>query len=356
MAASLTDFLPRNFPVIQAPMAGVSDSQVVIAASHAGFLGSLGAGMMEPDVMRREIQAIRAATPKPFCVNLFVLDESGDAAPDLGSIPWLTELYEHYNVAFTMPTKFAPSFEAQFTALLEDAPPMASFTFGCLSKEQVAACHARNIYVVGTATSTSEALAWIDVGADAICAQGIEAGGHRGSFLTSAEHGMGLMALLQEIRSETDHPLIAAGGIATGQAVLAALALGADAVQIGTALLPCRDVLLPAPYRSALLKKPFGEKTELTQAFSGRHARGIQNGFLIAGRKQVALPYPLQNAVTQLLRKSSSQTDGETLSLWAGQAVHLVRDVSLADLANGIKAEIKQTAQNLQENWLPCFS
>ncbi|MDN7352729.1 NAD(P)H-dependent flavin oxidoreductase [Acetobacter senegalensis] len=356
MVAHISSLLAPDFPVIQAPMAGVSGSAVVVKAIQAGFLGALGAGMMEPETIRQEIRAICAATAAPFCVNLFVLKDPASETPDLAPLSWLTDLYAWHNVPFSIPKKFAPSFPAQFDAVLAEAPAVLSCTFGLLSKEQVSACRARNIAVIGTATSTPEALAWAEVGADAICAQGIEAGGHRGSFLTAQDQGMGLLPLLQEIRSTVPLPLIAAGGIATGGAILAVLALGACAAQIGTALLPSSDLSLPSPYRAALLNKPFGTSTELTNAFSGRYARGLQNDFLRTGRGKPTLPYPIQNALTQPLRRASAQQDGEHLSLWAGQAVHLARDMSLADLATTLKTELREAAQTLEKQWFSALS
>ncbi|KAA8388642.1 nitronate monooxygenase [Acetobacter tropicalis] len=356
MIPEISALLTPGFPVIQAPMAGVSDSSVVIKATQAGFLGALGAGMMEPETIQKESRNIRAATSAPFCINLFVLEEPSSNAPDLAPLTWLTDLYAWHNIPFSVPEKCAPSFPAQFEAVLAEAPAVLSCTFGQLSKDQIAACHARNIAVVGTATSTPEALAWADAGADAICAQGIEAGGHRGSFLTAQDQGMGLLPLLQEIRSAVSLPLIAAGGIATGSAILAVLALGACAAQMGTALLPSTDLSLPSPYRKALLNKPFGTDTELTNAFSGRYARGLQNEFLRTSRGKATLPYPIQNALTQPLRKVSAQTDGEHLSLWAGQAVHLGRDISLAALAETLKKELLDASQTLKKQWLSALS
>lgn len=216
MIPEISALLTPGFPVIQAPMAGVSDSSVVIKATQAGFLGALGAGMMEPETIQKESRNIRAATSAPFCINLFVLEEPSSNAPDLAPLTWLTDLYAWHNIPFSVPEKCAPSFPAQFEAVLAEAPAVLSCTFGQLSKDQIAACHARNIAVVGTATSTPEALAWADAGADAICAQGIEAGGHRGSFLTAQDQAWGFCPSFRKSGLLSRYPLLRQAALPQG--------------------------------------------------------------------------------------------------------------------------------------------
>jgi nitronate monooxygenase len=322
------DALP--IPILQAPMVGASSPEMAAAVSEAGGMGALGGGGLAPADIGPAVAGLRAKTDRPFGVNLFITTR---ARPDSGEVdralarlaPWYADLGEPVPAR---PNDFAPDFDAQFAALAAAAPAVASFTFAILTRSQVDALHARDIYVVGTATTVAEARAWAEAGADGICAQGAEAGGHRGHFLAETEASLvGTMALVPTIRAAVDLPVIAAGGIVDGRGVAAALALGASAAQMGTAFLLSDQAAVSQPWRRAI-ETAGDDPTRLTRAFSGRHARGIENAFMreMRGVEGEVPAYPVQNRLTQALRAAAARADRpEMISLWAGQAVRLAK-------------------------------
>jgi nitronate monooxygenase len=324
---ALLDSLP--IPILQAPMLGVSDQRLALAVSGAGGMGAFaGAGLAGPE-LEAAILALKAATDRPFNVNLLI---TRPVAPDAEVLdealarlaPWYEQLGAPLPEA---PNQFAPDFESQFAAVIAAAPPVASFAFDVLSAEQVAALRGAGTYVIGTATTVAEARAWAEAGADGICAQGYEAGGHRGHFLADASASLvGVLPLVATIRAAVDLPVIAAGGIMDGRGVAAALALGASAAQMGTAFLLSDQATTSAPWRRALERGP-DEATRLTRAFTGRHARGLENRFMREMRavEDEVPAYPVQNRLTQPLRAASTAAgDPEQISLWAGQGARLV--------------------------------
>ena len=317
-----------EIPIIQGPMLGASDAALAVAVSRAGGLGSLAAGALTPSEIGPAVEAIRAAAAAPFAVNLLMAPR---AVPDAETIdeamrrlkPWYAELGEPPPEA---PNQFAPDFEAQLAALTAAAPPIASFTFDVLRRDQVDALRRAGSYVVGTANTVAEARAWAEAGADGVCAQGFEAGGHRGNFLAGIDESLvGTLALVAAIRATVDLPVIAAGGIMDGRGVAAALALGASAAQMGTAFVLADEAVTSAPWRAAIEAAP-DDPTRLTRAFTGRYARGIENRFMREMREveQDVPAYPVQNRLTQPLRAAATR-DGEAdmMSLWAGQGVRL---------------------------------
>jgi nitronate monooxygenase len=329
------DALP--IPILQAPMVGASSPEMAVAVSEAGGLGSLGAGGLAPADIGPAIAALRVGTARPFGVNLFV---NRPAHPGPGEIDRaLTRLASWYAdlgaPVPAPPNDYAPDFDAQLKALAEAAPAVASFTFAILTRAEVEALHAQDIFVVGTATTVAEARAWAEVGADGISAQGAEAGGHRGHFLAETEASLvGTMALVPNIRAAVDLPVIAAGGIMDGRGVAAALALGAAAVQMGTAFLLADQAAISKPWRRAL-ETPGDDPTRLTRAFTGRHARGIENRFMreMRGVEAEVPAYPMQNRLTQALRAAAAKADKpEMISLWAGQAVGLAKPGDAGDM------------------------
>ena len=232
-------------PIIQAPMAGgATTPELVAAVSNAGALGSFAAATLSPAAMAEGVQRVRALTTRPFNVNLFVLEEP---ALDEAALASAQQRLEPYRAALGLaaaprPTKFCENNQAQIAALLALAPPVVSFTFGVLDAGTVAQFRQKGSIVIGTATTVAEARAWEAAGADAICVQGIEAGGHRGTFLGDFEQaGIGLMALIPQAARAVNLPLIAAGGIMDGKGIAAALILGAQAAQLGTAFLCCDE-------------------------------------------------------------------------------------------------------------------
>ena len=345
--ADLLDDLP--IPIIQAPMVGASLEALTVAVSIAGGLGTFAIATLSPGEIGPAIAGVRAQTDAPFGVNLLMAPK---ATPDPAELdvalarlaPWYRELGAPLPAA---PNQFAQDFDAQLAAVVEAAPPMASFTFGVLTRAQVNALHAAGTLVVGTATTVAEARAWAAVGADGICAQGFEAGGHRGHFLAEVEASLvGTLALVSTIRAAVDLPVIAAGGIMDGRGVAAALSLGASAVQMGTAFLLADEAVTSTPWRRAL-SEAGDDPTRLTRAFTGRHARGLENRFmrLMHGVEDEVPAYPVQNRLTQPLRAAAAQADDpEMLSLWAGQAAALARPGAAGDMVRRWWTEAREAA------------
>jgi nitronate monooxygenase len=319
-----------SIPIIQAPMLGASTAEMTLAVSQAGALGSLAAAGLAPDALEAAVADLRGQTERPFAVNLLM---SAPARPPAEEVDQALERLRPWYEARGLPLPAAPNdyaqdFDAQFAALVHAAPPAASFSFSILTPAQVAALHGRDVYVVGTATTVAEARAWEAVGADAICAQGSEAGGHRGTFLAPVEDSLvGTMALTAATLAAVRIPVIAAGGIMDGRGVAAVLALGAAAAQMGTAFLLSDQTMVSAPWRRAI-ETAGDDPTRLTRAFSGRHARGIENDFMRQMRpvENDVPAYPVQNRLTQPLRAAATAAgDAQMISLWAGQAVKLAK-------------------------------
>lgn len=348
--AALLQTLP--IPIIQAPMAGASFDAMAVAVSRAGGLGSLAAAGVAPDEMEATVQALRAQAAAPFAVNLLM---APPARPEPSEVdvalarlaPWYAELGEPLPAA---PNQFSHDFEAQLAALTRAAPPVASFTFSILTRGQVEALHAAGTYVVGTAKTVAEARAWAEAGADGICAQGFEAGGHHGNFLADIEaSSVGTFALVATVLEAVDLPVIAAGGIMEGKGVAAALALGASAVQIGTAFL-LADEATNGPVWQAAIREAPDDPTRLTRSFSGRYARGLENRFTREMRAvETEVPaYPVQNRLTQPLRAAAAKAGNpEMMSLWAGQAVKLARPGHAGEMVRRWWAEAQEAAAAL---------
>lgn len=344
-------FASLDIPIVQAPMLGASGLEMAAAVSGAGGLGSLAGGALSPDELVEQCRAMRARSAAPFQVNLLIVRP---AAPDPEAVaealerlaPWHDRLGIELPVP---PNDYAPDFGAQFDALLAAAPPVASFTFDVLAADQVAALKAAGTFVVGTATTVAEARAWAATGADAICAQGGEAGGHRGEFLKPGPESLvGTMALVATIRAAVDLPVIAAGGIMDGRGVAAALALGAAAAQMGTAFLRADEATISAPWRRRL-EAPGDDPTAVTRAFTGRNARGIENRFMRYMQGELTPDYPVQNRLTRELRAAGGRLgDAEVLSLWAGQGVALGRDGGAADLVRAWWDEAREVSDALR--------
>jgi nitronate monooxygenase len=343
--------LGTTLPIVQAPMAGgITTPALVAAVSEAGALGSLGSATSSPARIAEDVAAVRALTRRPFAVNLFVLDEPGsfpldgldDAIARLA--PWRAR---HGLGPQSVPARPCESFREQFDALLRAAPAVASFHFGVLPREQVAALQRAGTRVIGSATNVAEARAWADAGADAICAQGAEAGGHRGTFVGGFEEGaIGSIALVPRLADAVALPVIAAGGIMDGRGIAAAFALGAQGVQLGTAFLACEESGAH-PRWKALLHEADARGTRLTRVFSGRPARGLVNAFMDAHRgEEAAVPgYPVQNALTGELRAAAARADDpEAMSLWAGQGAAMARALPAAELVARLRGEFEAAA------------
>lgn len=348
-----TDFVARlslHGPLIQAPMAGgATTPELVAAVSNAGALGSLGGAYLSPTELETAIRQIKMLTQRPFAVNLFapcaepVLSENQIQAAIAATKSYRRELGIS-DPALRPP--FSQKFEQQFAVVLEERPAVFSFTFGLPERKILEECRKRGIVTFGTATTPEEGLALQAIGVDAVVGQGAEAGAQRGTF--SAEQGdlfMGLAALIPTLVSRLRIPVIAAGGIMNGQGIAAALTLGAQAAQLGTAFLVCDESGISKTYRSALLDPAKRQVTRLTRAFSGRWARGLENRFIVemASKENAILPFPAQNAFTQDIRKRAAELGiADYLSLWAGQGVGLIRAMKAETL---VKTLLKETLE-----------
>lgn len=350
--AKLLDSLP--IPIVQAPMLGAHDERLALAASRAGAVGSFPISGHAPQDIEPAIVALRAAAgDAPFAINLFVLPEPASASAEAleAALARLKPWYERLGAPLPEhPNSFAPDFEGQLAALTRAAPPVASFTFGVLSRAQVEALHAAGTYVLGTANTAAEARAWAEAGADGIVSQGMEAGGHRGNFLADIEDSLiGTLALTATILTAVDLPVIAAGGIMDGRGVAAALSLGAKAAQMGTAFLLSEQATTNAHWRRAI-EGAQDDATRLTRAFSGRYARGIENQFMRDMRsvERDVPAYPIQNRLTQPLRAAAAKAgDAQMLSLWAGQGVKLARPGDAEAMLRGWWEEARAAARSL---------
>ncbi|MGZ3376844.1 MAG: NAD(P)H-dependent flavin oxidoreductase [Phenylobacterium sp.] len=339
-------------PILQAPMAGAVFDAMTVAVSRAGAMGALPAAGVAPEDMVATVDAIRAQTAAPFGVNLLMAPRLRPEPAELDvALARLTTWYAELGLDVPdHPNRFSLDFDAQLAALIKAAPPVASFAFSILTRAQVDALHAAGSYVLGTANTVAEAIAWTNVGADGICAQGFEAGGHHAYFLEDIEaSSVGTMALVTTVLQAVDLPVIAAGGIMDGRGVAAALALGASAVQMGSAFLLADEAIIGPTWSQAIADAP-SDATRLTRAFSGRYARGIENRFMreMRGQQEDVPAYPVQNRLTQPMRAAANAAgDPELMSLWAGQAVKLARPGPAGDMVKAWWAEARATAQAL---------
>lgn len=355
----MNDFYRRfemNIPVVLAPMGGgPSTPELAAAVSNAGGLGSLAAAYSSPEKITEDIAKIRTLTKRPFAVNLF---SPAAQEPLRGDVEAVSKFLTGFHQRLGLPSPQLPShsiedFEKQIDAICASKPLAVSFTFGLLPPQAMQRLKAQSIFVIGTATTVDEARQLERAGVDAVVAQGGEAGAHRGTFAVPAEQALiGTVALVPQVVDAVRVPVIASGGIMDGRGIVAALALGASAVQMGTAFLAANEAGTSPAYREALLKAR-EDQTTVTRAFSGRMARGIENEFIIKWNDSGLnnLSYPWQNAFTQQMRRAASAAkDAGLLSLWAGQGVGLIRQGSAAELIERWRAEIKLAQQNIAES------
>ncbi|MFC4124649.1 nitronate monooxygenase [Nocardia rhizosphaerae] len=326
-------------PIVAAPMAGgPSTPELVAAVSAAGGFGQLAAGYLSPSAMADQIAATRAATTAPFGMNLFAPGPVTDPASYAG---YLAELGVEYPLG--TPKHDTDAWTDKLDLLVADPVAVVSTTFGCPTAVEVDRLHAVGTEVWVTVTSPAEALIALDAGADALVAQGAEAGGHRASFLDDpAEDTVdppGLLTLIQLLSAVTARPIVAAGGIATGAGLAAVLAAGAAAGQLGTALLRCPEAGTNAVHRGAIGST---EPTMLTRAFTGRRARGIRNGFLARHTANAPAAYPeIHYATAPLRAQARAAGNPDEVNLWAGQAHSLTREQSVSELVGELAAEAK---------------
>src|SRR3954469_2988333 len=326
----IQDLFNIELPIIQAPMAGSVGSEMVIAVSDAGGLGSLPCAMLSPEQMRTEFDIIRQRTSRPINLNFFC--HAPPVANPAREEAWRRRLQSYYVELGLDPNAPVPSanrapFDSTMCDLVEEfTPEVVSFHFGLPERALLDRVRATDAKIISSATTVDEARWLADQGCDAIIAQGYEAGGHRGVFLTNdISTQAGTMALVPQVVDAVKVPVIAAGGVADARGIVAALVLGASAVQIGTAYLFCPEAKVSAVHREAL-KKAKDNDTVLTNVFTGRPARGMLNRIVreLGPMSDLAPEFPLAaGAVTPLRSRSEVNGSGDFVPLWSGQAASL---------------------------------
>lgn len=316
---------------------GPSTPALAAAVSSAGGLGFVAAGYRTLADLRVDLAEVRRLTAASFGVNLFLLTE---APTDAGAIERYAQRLRAEGLPVGTPHFDDDGLEAKLAAVLADRPAIVSFTFGCPSPDTVRLLHQREIAVWVTVTEPDEAAAAAAAGADALIAQGVEAGGHRGSFGDRDGHGeLSLLPLLRLTAGVTDLPLVASGGIADGAGVAAALAAGARAVQIGSGFMRCPEAATARVHREALARPA---ATTLTRAFTGRRARGVTNRFIRDHDSSAPSGYPQVHHLTAPLRAAArSAGDAERINLWAGEAHALTTEEPAAELVRRWSGEAR---------------
>lgn len=341
---ALEDF--STYPIIQAPMAGgASNAQLAAAVGTAGGLGFLAAGYKTPEAMYEEIRHLRDLTSRPFGVNLF-MPQPGTADPSAIAVyaEQLAGEAAWYATALGDPDQGTDdAFDAKVAVLLEDPVPVVSFTFGCPDRAVLEAFGRAGTYTVVTVTSPAEAQAAQWAGADALCVQGVEAGGHQGTHRDDPQldgAGVGLLTLVAQIRETVPLPLIAAGGLMRGGQIAAVLAAGADAAALGTAFLVTPESGA-SPLHKQAVTDPVYTRTVLTRAFTGRPARGLLNRFIREHGPYAPPGYPQIHHLTSGLRKAAAAAgDPQAMALWVGQGHRLARELSAGALVETLAAEL----------------
>jgi len=356
----ITKRLGIAYPIIQGPFGrGGSSALLAATVSNAGGLGSYGANDQGPADVLRTASEIRKLSDKPFGLNLWVstFDPGGESLT-AETYERVTKLLEPYYRELRLEIPLIPnstpqSFDDQVAALIEARPAVFSFAFGIPSPDILRSCREKGIITVGAATTVDEAVACEQAGVDCVVASGFEAGGHRPSFLKPAEESLiGTFALVPQVADQVKIPVIAAGGIADGRGIFAALTLGADAVQIGTAFLACEESGASNLHRKMLFREE-SKYTVLSRAFTGRMARGISNRFAFEMQAHVLLftKYPAHNWIIAPLRAAAlAQGRHDLISLWGGQAAPLCRHHKAGELFASLVRETSQLSMRSLEN------
>jgi nitronate monooxygenase len=329
-------------PIVQAPMGGGASTQALAAAvAEAGGLGFLAAGYKPVEAVRADVEALRARTDRPFGINLFA--PPVPAADDVA--PFAAELEgeaARYGVPVGEPRHDDDGWDAKLALVHELEVPVVTFAFGCPPADVLADLPEAWV----TVTTPGEARTAAAAGAHALVVQGVEAGGHRGTFDDAAPGDVGLLALLQLVRERTDLPLVATGGIATGRGVAAVLAAGAAAAQLGTAFMLTPEAATSAAHREALRGRV---PTALTRAFTGRPARGIENRFMREHEHEAPLAYPEVHNLTAPLRAAARERgDADAFHLWAGQASPLALELPAGELVRRLADEAREALRSAE--------
>jgi nitronate monooxygenase len=338
-----------EYPILQGPFGGnLSSVALVSTVSNAGGLGGFGAYTLSPQQISETDRQIKAATDKPYNINLWVSDtDTPDGTVSDEQFKKAQQLFKPYfdEVGIALPEKpppFLSRFENQVEVILHQRPPVFSFMFGIPSADILGQCSKLGIATAGAATTVDEAIILESAGVDLIIASGFEAGGHRPSFLASAESSTtGTFVLLQLIKEKVKTPVIAAGGIASGKGIAAALALGADAVQIGTAFLACDESNATAVHRQRLFSDA-AKYTTLSRAFTGRLGRGITSRIAkdLVHMEKGFLPFPLQTQFMSHLRNAAiEQEKWDMVLFWGGQIAPVLKHTKAGDLMKSLVDE-----------------
>ena len=344
----VTRRLKLDAPIVQGPFgSGLSAVDLVVAVSEGGGLGSFGVHHLDGAGIRAIDAQIRARTQRAYALNLWIpLRDSDD--PQLTDAQWiaacelLRPFFDELRVPMpARPARFGPHYQEQIETVLELQPPVFSFVFGVPAADVLERCRSAGIATLGAATTAAEAKLLADAGVDMIVATGLEAGGHRVSFLAEPEDCLtGTLALVPQVADTVKVPVIAAGGIADGRGVAAALKLGASAAQVGTAFLACEESNATPLHRSKLFSAD-ARRTTLTRVFTGRLARSIHNGFIDAlrNKEKVLAPYPVHAWLTAQLRSAAlAQNRADMMSLWSGQGAPLLKHRRAGELLRSLIA------------------
>lgn len=345
-----TEIVGTDYPIVQGPFGGgLSSAELVAAVSNSGGLGGYGAYNLQPEEIIEINNQIKSLTDKSYALNLWISDIDKKSTvyskEDFEKLKLIFEPY--YNMLGIplpeMPDNVSTKYERQVETILDIKPPVFSFIFGIPSKEILQECRKREIVTIGAATTIDEAMALEEAEVDLIVASGFEAGGHRPSFLRSAEDSLtGTFALIPQIVDRVKTPVIAAGGIADGRGIAAAFTLGASAVQIGTAFLACEESNAPQEHKQMI----FSDKSKystLTKVFTGRLARGIKSKISEAGKfiENEIAPFPLQSKFISPLRSAAlKQKKTELITFWAGQAAPIVKEKNARELMLSLIDEV----------------
>ncbi|MFN3877860.1 MAG: NAD(P)H-dependent flavin oxidoreductase [Brevundimonas sp.] len=349
MNSRLTEAIGLDYPIIQAPMAGTSTPALAAAVSNAGALGSIAIGAVDAEEARRQIQATRALTDRPFNVNVFC---HATAAPDLaGDQAWINRLRPLFAPFDAQPPEqlrdIYPSFlddDSQLTVLLEERPAVVSFHFGLPKPKQIAALKAAGVLLLATATSPAEGQAVQGAGIDMVVAQGWEAGGHRGVFDPADDLRFATLPLTRLLASRLTIPVIAAGGIMDGAGIIAAMTLGAAGAQMGTAFVLCPESSADTAYRWAMAGQE-AQRTRVSAVLSGRPARGIENAFMRSAEPDAIAAYPRAYDIGKALNTAAKAADDDGYAAqWAGQGAPLARVMPADQLVRTLAEEIRRAA------------
>ncbi len=327
----LTRRLRLKYPIIQAGRAGSTTPELVAEVSRNGGLGTIGAGYFSPEDLAASIKQVKARTSKPFAVNLFVPETFSYTEE---AVERMNTFLKPYQQSLNLsPAIVGEHSEAQFEAMIDIIVnlqvPVCSFTFGIPSKAMIQRLKKANIFLIGNATTVEEAIAVEEAGLDFVVAQGSEAGGHRGTFKKEAIQSMiGTMALVPQVVDHVSIPVIAAGGIMDGRGWIASLALGANAVQLGTAFLTTKESQAKSIQKRMIFESDETD-TIVTKVLSGKAARGIKNKIIenLEQSEVDVLPYPIQNDLTKQIRATAAKSgQSEWIHVWSGQGVRLAKD------------------------------